>query len=97
MNMLLFCIASVGLTHIIVDSSLFLPIREWLKKNYSEEQPKTVGSAIRKIITCYQCCGVWCGWLVGAILFWGDWPVVICAGFACSFLSQVAAVLVRLE
>lgn len=84
-QLLFFALAVIGMTHIIVDSSLFLPVRDWIKAKLPE--------FISKIIECYQCCGTWVGFFV---TFWlvSSHPVgILLGGCAGSFLAYSAAVL----
>ena len=80
---LLFAVATIGLTHIIVDSSIFEPVRSWLK----EKLPPKVYS----VFECYQCAGTWCGFLMGCFLISHNIFVVLACGFAGSFLSVLGA------
>jgi len=92
MNLILFILGTVGLTNIIVDSSLFKPIREWAKGEIvlTEAINIFVHPKLGKLLSCYQCCGVWAGWVVGLLLF-SEWQLIIVSGFASSFLSELAA------
>ena len=92
-NLILFIMAVIGLCHVLVDSSLFAPVREWIAK-----QTGKPWCFIAKILGCYQCCGVWTGWFCGLCLLtnWSEnlftnFAVVLMAGFAGSFLSSLAA------
>ena len=96
-NLLLFIIAVIGFCHVLVDSSFFAPVREWLR-NRNEKLP---WSFISKVLSCYQCCGVWSGWFCGLCLlthlpvtpldYVNNFATVFMAGFAGSFLSSWAA------
>jgi hypothetical protein len=92
MNLILFILGTIGLTNIIVDSSLFKPIRAWAKGEvqFKEATYIFVHPSFGKLLSCYQCCGVWIGWVIGLLLF-SDWQLIIVAGFASSFLSELAA------
>jgi|GEM_PF-1900660 len=78
---LLFCMGSIGLTAILVDGKIFLPLRLWLEQKASdaEERRETLAAKnrqlsrtwpefFREIITCYQCCGFWSGLFCGLFL-----------------------------
>ena len=78
MEFLLFVLATLGLIHIIVDSSLFEPIREWWKSHLPEK--------IGKAITCHQCTGFWSGAIVGAVLL-NPWLFLL-YGFVGSYLGM---------
>jgi len=70
-HLLFFCLASVGLTAILVDGSIFLPLR----RHVAEEADKirrrrekkslppsfTLFETAHEILRCYQCCGFWSG------------------------------------
>lgn len=80
LNFFLFCLAVIGMTNIIVDSNLFAPVREYLKK---ELPPK-----VYEILECHQCCGTWCGFLCGLILIsWNPFVILLC-GCAGSCLAS---------
>lgn len=84
LQLFLFAFGTIGMTHIIVDSSLFAPVRDWLKRVMPEY--------ISKVFNCYQCCGTWCGFLAGAItLTYNPFLLLLC-GCAGSFLSYLAAI-----
>lgn len=90
MNFLLFVLATVGLSHIIVHGSIFQPIKQWLSdKGYKR---------ILDMTNCYQCSGFWSGFLVSIIMFiLGSLPTgfgflfhAVVYGFAGSFVSDAA-------
>lgn len=62
---LLFLFASIGMTHIMVDSSIMLPFREFVK-NYAPN--KILWIKPKEGIECYQCMGFWCGIVCGGLL-----------------------------
>ena len=74
-DFLIFCMATVGLTAILVDGKIFLPFRERLENRVreQEERQQTKGRKTSRtwsgfllgIITCYQCCGFWSGLFCG--------------------------------
>ena len=84
-NLILFVFAVIGLTGVLVDSTLFMPVRDWVRER--KNQPWCF---INQILSCFQCCGVWTGWFCGACLF-RDPFMIFMAGFAGSFLSSWAA------
>lgn len=75
-------LAVIGMTHIIVDGTIFLPVRNFLKK--------WLPSKVYQLFECYQCCGTWCGFFIGWLLF-GTWSAVIAVGFAGSFVATWGA------
>lgn len=83
-DFLLFAFATIGLTHIIVDpAAIAQPFREWVEAN--------MPSYISKMFSCYQCCGAWIGFLMGALLISYNPFVIFACGMAGSFLSTWAA------
>ncbi len=78
-NLILFALAAIGMTHIIVDGAIFNPVRALLKK--------ILHKSIYKVFECYQCTGVWCGFISGAIFIDTNIFIIIGCGFAGSFLS----------
>ena len=82
-DFLIFCMATVGLTAILVDGKIFAPFRERLEKRVleQEERQQANGRIIRRswsgfllgIITCYQCCGFWSGLFCGLFLTISRW------------------------
>jgi len=79
MNLVLFILGVVGLTHIVVDSVLLEPVHAWIK-------PRS--KCLAELMDCQQCAGFWCGVLLGPLLSWNPLVWVIC-GFAGSFLAQL--------
>jgi hypothetical protein len=85
MEIILFIFGSVGLTHIVVDSSLMLPIRELFDKYLPEK--------VAKLIHCYQCSGFWCGLFCCWAAFPGaTWWQILVGGFAASVLANFMAI-----
>jgi len=74
---LLFAAASVGLTAILVDGKIFLPLRNRLsaqtrflreKRERLNLKPTFAFSEFFEgILTCYQCCGFWSGLICGLL------------------------------
>jgi hypothetical protein len=85
MEIFLFFIGSIGLTHIIVDGSIF----EWLRNFLVTYSPSFLG----KLILCYMCVGFWVGLLSGWLCFETiTWGQLLDAGGASSFSSMFASV-----
>ena len=80
MNLVLFLLAVVGLTHIVVDSEISEPVHKWI-------EPRSPWLA--DLMDCYQCCGFWCGIGLGLMLLSYNPLVVFAAGCAGSFLAQL--------
>jgi len=80
----IFITAVIGLTHIIVDpATIMQPVRNLIDK-YGTEW-------LKKLFSCYQCCGTWVGFLCGYVLISKDPLVVFMCGMSGSFLSSWAA------
>ena len=96
MEILLFMLGVVGMTHMIVDASIF----SWLRNLIDNYLPKKIAAGIH----CYQCTGFWCGLLCGwMVLYVGTWwlyfiplpesPLqVFVAGCAGSVLANFMAI-----
>lgn len=80
MNLILFCLGVVGMTHIIVDGEIFAPIHQWIKLRLP---------IAARVMDCYQCAGFWCGIALGLTLLSYRPLVVFAAGCAGSFLAQL--------
>jgi hypothetical protein len=94
-SVLLFCLATIGMTHIIVDGSILQGFRDFMQKALPEK--------LYEVFTCYQCLGFWCGLFVGyfilvrpCLLTDASWLTAIIWTFICgcasSFLSPWAAI-----
>ena len=78
MNLILFVFSVIGMTNIVVDSTIFAPVRNWTKIKH----PK-----IGELMTCHQCSGFWCGLVCGSILGSINPLVIFAYGCAGSFLA----------
>ena len=108
-ELILFLFSVIGLSHIVIDSKIFAPVRDWFA------EPKVVDwmkypwmipwylvrwiknnllSKINEAIRCYLCFSVWAGWFLGLFLF-DTWGKIFAGGFAASFLSNFAAMLMN--
>ena len=103
-TVILFCIAVIGITNIIVDpATIFQLVRDWVVKEESKPIFKKIDIFLRgypsrffvwldKLMSCYQCSGFWVGLLCGAILIsYNPFYVFVCGG-AGSFISTWAAI-----
>jgi hypothetical protein len=85
MEIFLFSLGVIGMTHIIVDSSIF----QWLRDLADKKLPAKVA----KMLHCYQCCGFWCGLFCGWAAFSTiTYPQLFLAGCAGSFLANFVAI-----
>ena len=83
-NLLLFCLAVVGFTHIIVDpATIAKPFRDFVEKYCF--------SWLNKLFSCYQCCGTWVGFFCGWVLISKNPFEVFLCGMAGSFLATLGA------
>jgi len=93
-NLILFVFAVIGLTGILVESTLFAPVRDWIRAESTATTPTVINRQfwvfLNQMLSCYQCCGTWSGWFCGLFLF-PNWETVFMAGFAGSFLASWAA------
>jgi hypothetical protein len=83
-DLIIYVVATIGLTHILIDGSIFEPLRNLVRKFAPQK--------ISQLISCYQCLGCWVGFLTGYYLLGGDWVHTLAGGFAGSFLSNWAAI-----
>jgi hypothetical protein len=78
MNLIIFCMAVIGLTGILLESSLFGPVRSLLQG--------LLPAKIYEVFECHQCMGTWVGFLLGWLLIAQTWWMVLICGFMGSFL-----------
>lgn len=96
LNFILFVLSTIGLSSILVESVVFEPFRAWLKttdKNHNlliYFKPK-----LSKIFSCFQCMGFWTGLFCGLILVSFNPIIILCCGFAGSFLSPFSSTLIN--
>lgn len=89
MNLLLFAMAAIGLTNIIVDSSIMEKPREWFEKR----KENWLAGKVNSIMSCYQCAGFWAGVICGCMLLLTPefaWVAILLYGFAGSFAAVIA-------
>ncbi len=80
-DLIIFILASIGLTNIIVNSNIFKPVREWM-----ELQSEALG----ELFGCVTCVGFWVGLFLP--MFYFDMPCLI--GGAISSISNYVFVVV---
>lgn len=90
-TLILWMIATAGLTSIVVDSKLGQPFRDAMSKRW----PNSIGY----LVTCYQCVGTYSGAACGVVaIVGGDRAFVVLLALAGSAVAQVfAATMNRLE
>lgn len=93
--LLLCTVIQCGILRVWLDSELFRPVQTVLME--SRETPGVVGF-ISRLLTCWQCFGVWTGWFVVFVLTWFldsspiqafNIPVIFCMGIGVGFLSDL--------
>lgn len=83
-RMVLFALATVGLTNIIVDpAAIMQPVRDLIDKRCHPW--------IRKLVSCYQCSGTWVGFLCGYLVVGQEPSTVFLCGMAGSYLATISA------
>lgn len=91
MNLVLFILSTIGMTHIIVDGSIMQWFRDWMKQASTSLGAPSLGS----IVDCYLCCGTWCGFLMGYIWITSNPMQIFACGCASGFLANLAAILMN--
>lgn len=86
-NLLLFSVAVIGMTHIVVDSTIVELPKQFLKK--------ILWKKLYSMLDCYQCAGTWCGFLCGAMLISHNPIIIFFCGCAGSFLAQWGIALIN--
>ena len=96
-DFLMFTFATIGMAHIIVDGSIMEPLRRFFKGATEKIGVPKAG----EVVECYMCCGTWCGFLMGYIIFTpgnnfvASLPIVFACGCAGGFLSNFAAMILN--
>jgi hypothetical protein len=83
MEIFLFTLGVIGMTHILVDATIFQPLRDWMDAKLPEK--------VSKLIHCYQCTGFWCGLFCGFLAFPFNYGYLFLAGCAGSVLANFVA------
>jgi len=88
MEIVLFCLGCVGMSHIIIEGKIFEGVRAWLK-------PRLPGM-LYSLFECYQCTGFWVGLFCSYFVFGNiTWGQVFVGGCAGSFLSAIGALIMN--
>jgi len=87
-QLFMFVVSTIGMSHIIVDGSILQWFRDLVKIiAFKIRVPKLGG-----VVDCYLCCGTWCGFFMGWVwLSTSPWEIFAC-GCAGGFLANFAAV-----
>jgi len=79
-DFVLFCLATIGMTQIIIYGSILESARQWLKAK--------LPAKIYAVFECHLCLGTWCGFIMSAFLLDYKNPFIIFAGgMAGAYLS----------
>ncbi len=95
LNFVLFIFSLIGLSFIIVESTIFQPMRTWLKDGLIPQKLNfkffvLIKNKLTKIVGCFQCTGFWSGVICGLLLVSFNPLIVFCCGCAGSFLTPLA-------
>lgn len=90
-NLILYVLSTIGMAHIIVDSSIMASFRTFVKSIST----KIGFSSFGGVVDCYLCCGTWCGFLMGAIWLSHNPFQIFACGCAGGFLANLAAVILN--
>ena len=86
-NLIMFVLGTIGLTNILIYGSILDDVRQWVFEH--------IPTKVSNVLTCYQCTGFWSGLFIGYILLTHNILATLVCGFAGSFVSHFAAVLVE--
>lgn len=104
-DLLLFVLATIGMTKIIVDGKIAQPFREWVRKeNPTFKTPKLIAKLTKieeihlmDITTCVQCCGFWSGIFCGLMILLPWWLIfnkLFLYACASSYICMLGSVIV---
>lgn len=78
-SLLLMLLGGVGMTVIIVEGAIFVPVKEQLKK--------FMPAPFIKMLDCHQCCGFWSGFLL-SLFFMNPFETYMGFGMILFLLSK---------
>lgn len=82
-ELILFVMAAVGMTHIMVNSTIMAPLRRKMQE--------LLPAHIYEVFECYQCMGTWCGFVCGALTMANHWLAdLFLYGCASSIMASLA-------
>lgn len=88
MNSILFLLGAVGMSHIIIDGSIFDLPRTFLKR--------ILPNYLHNLFECYMCCGFWCGIFMSYFfLKQVDFFYIFSCGCTISLLSHFHATILN--
>lgn len=97
MDFFLLLFASIGLSHIMVDGSIFTYPKKKLEDWSSVKWVGGLCAMALEMLSCYQCSGVWAGWLVGLVGWFAGmitlWHVLL-LGFAVAVFSPLLTTII---
>jgi hypothetical protein len=91
-NLFLFVVSVIGMTHIIVDGSIFESVRTYFKKFMAKIKLEHMGS----LVDCYLCSGTWCGFFMGYVWITDEPLKVFACGCAGGFIANLGASILNL-
>lgn len=91
LNLIIYILSTIGMTHIIVDGSIMEGFRSIFKKITNRLKLTTLSG----LVDCYLCAGTWCGFLMGYIWISKTPLEVFACGCAGGFLANFAAALIN--
>lgn len=83
----MFVLSTIGMSHIIVDGSIFEGLRDFVRSFTKKIGLEHLGS----IVDCYLCSGTWCGFFMGYVWISQDPFEVFACGCAGGFLSSLGS------
>jgi len=91
MNLAMFVLSSIGMTHLIVDGSIFEGLRSFIRNTSVKINLEHLG----RIVDCHLCAGTWCGFFMGYVWISKDPIEVFACGCAGGFLANLAATFIN--
>lgn len=80
-TLLFLFVATAGMTGIVVDGTILMPVKSVFKK--------FMPAKFMELFDCYQCSGFWCGAFCGYLLLGFRPAVLIVAAMAGSYVAQI--------
>jgi hypothetical protein len=92
MNLIMFILSAIGMTHIIVDGSILEGFRTLFKSLTKKVGLEHLGG----VVDCYLCAGTWCGFFMGYVWLTHNPLEIFACGCAGGFLANTAATILNL-
>lgn len=111
-DIILFALTTIGLTHLLVDGDIFDPLRQGIRwflteflVNFLIKKIGIKGDKFKErmmflngLFNCHHCMGTWCGFLCGYVFLEGSFWQILLYGAAGGFLAKLAGMyLIYLE